>query len=77
VGGLIHHIDSYGTSDSFELMFVTKCDICEKEIKGDAVYISVGRYRFSAESLCLKCGKPVADALNKIKDNKNGKQKRK
>ena len=58
-------------------MIVTKCDICKKEIKGDAVYVSVGEYRLATESLCLKCGKPVADALNKIKNNKNGKQKRK
>jgi len=59
-------------------MLITKCDICNKEIKGEAVFASIGKY-FSTQAFCLKCGKPVADFLNKQSKNnkkKNGKQKK-
>jgi len=57
-------------------MLVRKCDTCRREIKGEAVFASTGQYS-SNQSFCLKCGKPVLNFLNKIKKNKNGKQKRK
>ena len=57
-------------------MFVTKCDICEKEIKGDAVLADVGR-SISRQAFCLECGKPVLKFLNKVEKKKNGKQKTK
>ena len=58
-------------------MLVHKCDICKKEIKKDeAVFASVGSF-LSNQIFCLKCGKPVADFVNKLNKKENGKQKRK
>jgi len=59
-------------------MLVTKCDICEKEIKDKAIFASMGTTFFSNhQSFCLKCGKPIMDFLNKLNKKENGKQKRK
>ena len=57
---------------------MTKCDICEKEIKDKAIFASMGTTFFSNhQSFCLKCGKPIMDFLNKLNKKENGKQKRK
>lgn len=59
-------------------MLITKCDICKKETKKQAVFASVGSSFFSNhQAFCLKCGKPVAEFLEKINNKENGKQKRK
>jgi len=59
-------------------MLVTKCDICKKEIKKEAVFVSVGGSLLSNnQSFCLKCGQPVVNFLGKVNKDKNGKQKRK
>ncbi len=57
-------------------MLVTKCDICKKEIKKEAIFASIGGF-LSNQAFCLNCGKPVLNFLKKINKNKNGKQKRK
>ena len=58
-------------------MLVTKCDVCNKEIKNKAVFASIGGSLFSNhKALCLKCGKPVANFLEKINNKKNGKIKK-
>ena len=56
-------------------MIVTKCDICKKEIRGEAVIADFNKH-FSTQTFCLKCGKPVADFLNKLKKNKYEKRKK-
>lgn len=48
-----------------DYMRITKCDLCKKSIKGDAVNAGVGFY--SRAELCLSCGKPVLDFLKKHK----------
>ena len=53
-------------------MLVTKCDICKKEIKKEAVFASIGRF-LSNQSFCLKCGQPVVRFLEKVKNKKNEK----
>ncbi|MDP3730949.1 MAG: hypothetical protein Q8R34_00410 [bacterium] len=59
-------------------MFVTKWDICKKEIKGEAVMASAAGF-WSRYSFCMKCGQPVTDFIKKyqnvISKNKNGKKK--
>lgn len=57
-------------------MLVTKCDICEKEVRGEVVLAGVGHH-FSTQSFCTKCGKPILTFLDKLKENKNGKRKKK
>ncbi|OGZ70406.1 MAG: hypothetical protein A3F47_00850 [Candidatus Staskawiczbacteria bacterium RIFCSPHIGHO2_12_FULL_38_11] len=46
-------------------MFITKCDICKKEVKDHAVKAGLG-YLASAE-LCQNCGLPVLKFLEKNK----------
>ena len=46
-------------------MRITKCDLCKKSIKGEAVNAGVGFYRRA--ELCVSCGKPVLDFLNRHK----------
>ncbi|HEY4474955.1 MAG TPA: hypothetical protein VJC06_03470 [Candidatus Paceibacterota bacterium] len=59
-------------------MLVTKCDICRKEIKNREHIVLAGTgSHFATNSFCSDCGKPVLHFLNKIKNKKNGKQKRK
>ena len=59
-------------------MLVNKCDICKKEIKDKAVFASVGSsFLLNQMTFCLKCGKPVADFVNKLNKKENGKQERK
>lgn len=57
-------------------MFITKCDICEKEIKGEIVVADVGR-QLTSRAFCISCAKPVVEFINKVKGKENGKQKRK
>ncbi|OGN14889.1 MAG: hypothetical protein A3J47_02725 [Candidatus Yanofskybacteria bacterium RIFCSPHIGHO2_02_FULL_43_22] len=55
-------------------MFVTKCDICKKEIKGNVV-VAGADGMLSRQTFCQKCGKPVLSFLNKIKKSKVNKKK--
>jgi len=47
-------------------MFVTKCDICKKEIKDRETSVSVGVGRILPnQALCGPCGKPVIAFLKR------------
>lgn len=61
-------------------MFITKCDICKKQIKESANAVLAGYgHGFAAYSFCDKCGKPVSDFLIKnelINKHTNNKSKK-
>jgi rRNA maturation endonuclease Nob1 len=46
-------------------MYLKKCDICKKQIKGYPIRAGAGF--LSEKDFCLKCGKPVLDFLKKHK----------
>jgi len=59
-------------------MLITKCDICKKEIKESKQIVLAGTGSFmTANSFCLRCGKPVLNFLkNKLHSKKRkGKSK--
>ncbi|MEK7617637.1 MAG: hypothetical protein AAB410_00665 [Patescibacteria group bacterium] len=45
-------------------MFVYKCDICKKEIKGKEIRASAPG-QFANFTFCEKCGKPISQFLKK------------
>lgn len=65
----------YNILDLF-IMFVSKCDICKKEIKKSehVVLAGTGSYR-AANSFCSDCGEPILDFLKNRVYNKNPKNK--
>jgi len=49
-------------------MFVTKCDICKKQIRDEGKSVSAGFGNYlSHYSFCEKCGKPIQAFLTKNK----------
>ncbi len=52
-------------------MLVYKCDICKKEIgdKEKSLYAGFGHFGLG-KTFCLKCGKPIANFLEKIDKSK-------
>ncbi|MBU3918353.1 hypothetical protein KKC63_00370 [Patescibacteria group bacterium] len=46
-------------------MRITKCDMCEKQIKGKPITAGLGF--FSMIELCEKCGAPILKFLKKHK----------
>ena len=64
--------------DNINIMLITRCDICKKEIKNrDNIVLAGTGSSFATNSFCLNCGRPVLNFLKKINQYKNGKQKRK
>lgn len=51
----------------FKTMFITKCDVCKKEIKKGEQHIIAGENWLSQFSFCTRCGKPIAAFLKKHK----------
>jgi ribosome-binding protein aMBF1 (putative translation factor) len=56
-------------------MWITKCDLCKKEIEGD--HVTAGAGYSSKVELCQNCGLPVIKFLKKNKFIKEEKPKTK
>ena len=56
-------------------MRVIKCDLCKKNIKGEAVTAGVGF--FPKAELCEKCGKPILKFLRRYRFIEREKKKTK
>jgi len=46
-------------------MYVTKCDICKKQIKAGEKVVAGYGYAFGASEFCANCGKPIITFLKK------------
>lgn len=55
-------------------MRITKCDLCKKNIKGEAVTAGIGF--FPQVELCERCGKPILALLRKYKFIERPKKKK-